>query len=457
MIQGLKLSVTLKVLVRCPSECVLLRNSAKAITPPLKNMSLFDSTIQKIETTAKQLGTHQNIIEQLKHPERLIEFNIPLLMDDGTMRMIPAWRSQYNSACGPYKGGIRFHESVSKDEVMTLSAWMAIKCAVVGVPFGGGKGGARINPRELSKKELERLSRGYMRMLASNITSDTDIPAPDVNTNAVIMGWMVDEYGKVTKKKDQAVVTGKSIKDGGSEGREAATGFGGACVTERIAKNVFRKHPKDITVAIQGFGNVGSYIAIFLHDMGFKIISLSDSHGAVLGSDSLNPYKVKKCVEEKGSVVGCYCAGDVCDYSEKNRIAIEEQLESEVDILIPAALESQINQDNVRRIKAKLIVEMANGAIDLKVEQILLDKGIVIVPDVLANAGGVAASFYEWTQNKKKKHWTESKVLGKLKNLMVKSFDKVSREAQSKKTDLRTAAYALAIQRIAKKMKTKPR
>jgi len=326
-------------------------------------MSLFESTIKKIETVAQKLRVHPNIIEQLKYPERVIEFNIPLLMDDGTVRMIPAWRSQYNSACGPYKGGIRFHESVSKDEVMALSAWMAIKCAVVGVPFGGGKGGAKIAPKELSVKELERMARGYMRMLAPSITSDTDVPAPDVNTNSTIMGWMVDEYEKISGKRDAAIVTGKAIKDGGSEGREAATGYGGAVTIDQAAKHILKKSPKDITIAIQGFGNVGSYAAKFLFDKGYKIMSLSDHHGALAGDQELNPYAVKKCADEKGFVAGCYCVGDVCDYSEKNRITIAEQLDSKVDILIPAAMESQITDDNARRIRAKVIVELANGPI----------------------------------------------------------------------------------------------
>ena len=416
-------------------------------------MSLFESTINKIEIIAKQLNIHPNIIEQLKYPERVLEFNIPLLMDDETVRMVPAWRSQYNNACGPYKGGIRFHESVSKDEVMALSAWMAVKCAVVGIPMGGGKGGVKIAPQELSIKELERLSRGYMRMLAPFITSDTDVPAPDVNTNSTIMGWMVDEYEKVSGKRDAAIVTGKAVKDGGSEGREAATGYGGAVIVDQAAKHILKKLPKDITVAIQGFGNVGSYVAKFLFDKGYKIVSLSDSHGALSGSQELNPYAVKKCADEKGYVAGCYCVGDVCDYSEKNQITIEEQLESNADILIPAAMESQITDDNARRIRAKVIVELANGPINPTAEPILLENGIVIVPDVLANAGGVAVSYYEWLQNKKKERWTEKKVLGKLEQLMIKSFDLVWEEAKTKKTDLRTAAYSLAIQRIAKKMK----
>lgn len=420
-------------------------------------MPLFVPTIKKIEDVAQKLRVHPNIIEQLKYPERVIEFNIPLLMDDGMVRMIPAWRSQYNNACGPYKGGIRFHESVSKDEVMALSAWMAIKCAVVGVPFGGGKGGARIAPKELSVKELERLSRGYMRMLAPAINSDTDIPAPDVNTNSTIMGWMVDEYGKISGKRDAAIVTGKAIKDGGSEGREVATGYGGACVVDQAAKHILKKTPKDITIAIQGFGNVGSYAAKFLFDKGYKIVSLSDHHGALAGDQELNPYAVKKCAEEKGFVAGCYCVGDVCDYSEKNRITIEEQLESNVDILIPAAMESQITDDNARRVKAKVIVELANGPINPSAEPILLKNGITIVPDVLANAGGVAVSYYEWLQNKKKERWTEKNVLGKLEKLMIKGFDQVWIEAKIKKTDLRTAAYSIAIKQIAKKMKINPR
>ncbi len=415
--------------------------------------NLFDQTIQKITTVAEELGIHPNIIEQLKYPQRVIEFTIPLKMNDGTMRMIPAWRSQYNNALGPYKGGIRFHETVHKDEVMALSAWMAIKCAVVGIPMGGGKGGAQINPRELSRPELERLSRGYMRLLAPAITSDTDVPAPDVNTNATIMGWMLDEYEKVTGRKDPAIITGKTVKDGGSEGREVATGFGGAVVVDQVAKHILKKKPEQITVAIQGFGNVGSYIAQFLFEKGYRIISLSDRHGAMTGKDPLNPMLIKKCVEEKGFVAGCYCVGDVCDYSEKYRITIEEQLESDVDILIPAALENQITEDNVRRIRAKTIIEMANGPVAPSAEKILLEKGVFIVPDVLANAGGVATSFFEWEQNKMHQRWTEQDVLSRLQNLMISAFQRVHQKAKEKKSDFRSAAYALAVEDIAKKMK----
>ncbi len=416
--------------------------------------NIFDQTAQKITALAERLGVHQNSIEQLKYPQRVIEFYIPLTMDDGTVRMIPAWRSQYNNALGPYKGGIRFHETVHKDEVMALSAWMAIKCAVAGIPMGGGKGGAQINPKELSANELEQLSRGYMRALAPLITSDTDIPAPDVNTNGIIMGWMMDEYAKITGKKDPAIVTGKLLSDGGSQGREVATGFGGAVIVDEVARTLLKKSPQDITVAIQGFGNVGSYLARFLFEKGYSIVSLSDRHGAIAtqGSNILNPVLVKQCEESKGRVAGCYCIGDVCDYDEKNRISVSDQLESEVDILIPAALENQITEDNVRRVRAKVIVELANGPISADAERVLIARGIPVVPDVLANAGGVVASYYEWLQNKTGEQWQESVVLEKVEKTLQKAYREVQELAHRHKTDLRSAAYLLAIDRIAKKM-----
>jgi glutamate dehydrogenase len=378
-------------------------------------------------------------------------------MDDGEIKVFTGYRSQYNNALGPYKGGIRYHPNVSLDEVMALSFWMMIKCATVGIPMGGGKGGVIVNPKDLSEGELERLSRGYIQKIWREIGSDKDVPAPDVYTNAKIMAWMRNEYEKLSGHSDPGVVTGKPIADGGSEGRESATGQGGAyCARELVKKMGWEG--KQITVAVQGFGNVGGYVAKILHKMGFKIVALSDSQGGVFNEDGVDPYKAEK-IKKAGGMLGCYCLGSVCTLNQISKdgpcrfISNEEILELDVDILVPAALENQIRADNAPRVKAKAIMEMANGPTTPEADEILKAKGITVVPDVLANAGGVTVSCFEWEQNLKNEHWTEVEVLKKLEEKMTGAFAEIWEMKEKHGVDMRTAAFALAIDRVAKAIK----
>lgn len=349
----------------------------------------------------------------LLHPQRQIEVNIALKLDNGKMRLVRGYRVQHNNWLGPYKGGLRYHPQVDLKEINLLAYLMTIKNALIGVPFGGAKGGLQIDPKALSKKELERLTRSFARALAPNIGPKIDVPAPDVNTNAQIMDWFADEYG------DKAVVTGKSLKNGGSEGREEATGLGGFFVLEKLIEKLKLKKP--LTVAIQGFGNVGSHIAGFLSGNGYKIVAVSNSREAKFNNKLLTPK--------------------------------EALLELPVDILIPAALENVITKDNVKNIKAKIILEMANGAITQEADEILQKRKVLVVPDVLANSGGVTVSYFEWLQNMKNEHWSREKVVSKLKKYMEKAFEEVWKMYQQEKISMRQAAYMIALRRLSESVR----
>ncbi|MDD4476999.1 MAG: Glu/Leu/Phe/Val dehydrogenase [Patescibacteria group bacterium] len=419
--------------------------------------ALFVNCLSQLDKAAKVINLDKNIHEILKNPDKILTVYIPVKMDDGEIKVFTGYRSQYNNALGPYKGGIRYHSNVSLDEVMALSFWMMIKCATVGIPMGGGKGGVIVNPKDLSEGELERLSRGYIQKIWREIGSDKDVPAPDVYTNAKIMAWMRNEYEKLSGHSDPGVVTGKPIADGGSEGRESATGQGGAyCARELVKKMGWEG--KQITVAVQGFGNVGGYVAKILHKMGFKIVALSDSQGGVFNEDGVDPYKAEK-IKKAGGMLGCYCLGSVCTLNQISKdgpcrfISNEEILELDVDILVPAALENQIRADNAPRVKAKAIMEMANGPTTPEADEILKAKGITVVPDVLANAGGVTVSCFEWEQNLKNEHWTEVEVLKKLEEKMTGAFAEIWEMKEKHGVDMRTAAFALAIDRVAKAIK----
>lgn len=353
------------------------------------------------------------------------------------------YRVQHNNWLGPYKGGLRYHSQVDLAEVNLLAFLMTIKNALIGVPFGGAKGGLQIDPKSLSKKELERLTRSFAKALAPNIGPKIDVPAPDVNTNAQIMDWFADEYG------DRAVVTGKSLKNGGSEGREEATGLGGFFVLEKLVSKLNLNKP--LTVAIQGFGNVGSQIASLL--TGYKIIALSDSQGAIFDKErqGFNIKLISACKLEKGLIADCYCIGSVCDVAARSeKIANEQLLELDVDILVPAALENVITKKNAKNIKAKIILEMANGAITQEADEILQKRKVLVVPDVLANSGGVTVSYFEWLQNMKNEHWSKEKVVADLKKYMENAFNEVWKIHQAQKVSMRSAAYMIALRRLAK-------
>lgn len=419
-------------------------------------VNLFDNALERLNLAAKAIDLNGDLLNILSIPQRIIEVNLPLKKDSGDLQIIKGYRVQYNNFLGPYKGGLRYHQNVDMAEVKSLALWMMIKNALVDVPFGGGKGGLGIDPKTFSEKELKRLTCEFARALAPNIGPNIDVPAPDVNTNSKIMDWFASEYSKVIGQRTPAVVTGKSIQNGGSEGREEATGMGGFFVLEKLIEKLGLKNP--LTVAVQGFGNVGSNMADILHDNGYKVVAVSDVKGGIYDAkeSGFNIDLVRECRIEKGFLAGCYCVGSVCDLAKKYEdgiISNEELLELDVDILIPAALENVITADNASKIKAKIVYEMANGPTTPEADDILNKKGILVVPDVLNNAGGVVVSYFEWLQNMYNEKWSKDEVNKKLEQKMVKAFGEVWKIHQEKKVTLRTAAYILALQRLSKKAK----
>lgn len=417
--------------------------------------SLFTESLWQLKKAA-DLSRQAAIFNLLKKPRKIIKVNLPLKLDNGRMKNFLGLRVQNNNALGPYKGGLRFHPNISLDEMKSLSLFMTLKSAVIGIPFGGGKGGIKVDPRQLSLKELERLTRQFARALSPYIGPKIDIPAPDVNTNAIIMSWFADEYGKIinNKKKGLAVVTGKPIGKGGSEGREEATAYGGFYVLKELLKKLGRKNNK-LKVIVQGFGNVGAHLAFLLFADGFKIIGLSDSKNEIVDKNGFDPNHIMKIKKAKGMIDGFYCRGSVCDHQEKmhQHFSNNTILTQPCDILIPAALENAITEKNAKKIKAKIVLEMANGAITPKALEILHKRKIIVVPDILANAGGVTVSYFEWQQNLADKYWAKAKVLNELEILMRRAFDQVWLTAEKYKTDLKTAGYILALEKIDKALK----
>lgn len=422
-------------------------------------MDPFDNALAQLHSAAKIMGLPNWLVEVLSTPQRQIEVTLPVKMDNGQVQAFRGFRVQYNNWLGPFKGGLRYHPRVDINEVKALAFWMMIKNGVVNVPFGGGKGGIEVDPKKLSQSELERLTREFAKALSANIGPMVDVPAPDVNTNAQIMEWIVEEYLRVTlglrrskapDLRSRAVVTGKPVGKGGSEGREEATGLGGFYVLEETIKRLGLKKP--LTVAIQGFGNVGSHIAELLYQDGYKVVALSDSKGAIYdqSGEGFNVGLVKKCKEEKGFIAGCYCVGSVCDLAQKHKgeITNEALLESPVDILIPAALEAVLTKDNAARIAAKIVLEMANGPTTPEADKILNEKGVVVVPDVLANSGGVTVSYFEWYQNLHQESWSLERVREELRKKMDHAFNEVWKISQEKEVSLRTAAFILALDRL---------
>lgn len=408
--------------------------------------------------SAKNLGTDPFLMARLSEPERVIEVSIPMKMDNGQVVSFTGYRVQHNNIRGPYKGGLRFHPQVSLDEVKALAFWMTMKNAVVDVPFGGAKGGITVNPKGLSEKELETLSRLFTWRIADFIGPEKDVPAPDVNTNPKIMAWIADEYSKIVGKKTPAVVTGKPIEVGGSEGREEATGLGGSYVLSWLLKKL-GKNPQALTVAVQGFGNVGKNIAFYLSQLGFKVVAVSDSKGTLYIPNGISDIdEVEKCKEEKGLLAGCYCVGGVCDLKNRKdlggkELKADDILTLPVDILIPAALEDVVTGRNAGEIHAKIILEMANGPTTLEADQILEKRGVTVIPDILANSGGVTVSYFEWYQNLHNQKWTKDDVFKKLKIKMEKATEDIFETAKEFKVTLREAAYLVALKRIAAKVR----
>jgi len=410
----------------------------------------------QLENAAKKIALEPLLKNKLLNPDRTIEVSVPVKLDSGRIKNFRGYRVQHNNIRGPYKGGLRYHLHVDMAEVKALAMLMTIKNAVVDVPFGGAKGGIKVDPHRLSALELETLTREFTRKISPLIGPELDVPAPDVNTNPVIMSWIADEYAKTTDQVKLAVVTGKPIELGGSEGRNEATGLGGTFVLKEIIR-ILGKRPGDLTVAIQGFGNVGFFIAKFLHEAGFKVVAISEEKGGVYIPDCIDDIDVlHNCKIKKGFVAGCYCAGSVCDMNNKNKLkAIDigpaEVLELPVDIVVPAALGNSITVENASKIKAKIVLEMANGPTTTRANEILDKRGVLVIPDVLANAGGVAVSYFEWYQNMHHEKWTKEKVFTKLEQKMKKAVDAVYESAEKHKVDLREAAYIVALERLQEK------
>ncbi|WP_213530128.1 Glu/Leu/Phe/Val family dehydrogenase [Paenibacillus cisolokensis] len=410
-----------------------------------ENLNPYEIAQRQIEEAASHLQLPAHVVEFLKKPKRVLSVNFPVKMDDGTVRVFEGFRSQHNDALGPNKGGIRFHPDVTMDEVKALSMWMSFKCGVVGLPYGGGKGGVICDPRKLSKGELERVSRGFMEAIAEIVGPEKDIPAPDVYTTPEIMGWMMDTYSRLRGAFTPGVITGKPLIVGGSKGRNEATARG--CVfTIEEAMRQLGKPMQGATVAIQGYGNAGRIAAKLLSEQGCTIVAVSDSGGAIYLPEGLPVDEIGRLKDEKGSVRY---------FEAANAITNEELLELEVDILIPAALENVITAANASRIKAKIVAEAANGPTTPEADKVLFEKGIVVIPDILANAGGVTVSYFEWVQNLANFYWSEEEVNSKLKVKMTESYGVVSELASKHNVPLRTAAYMVSIQRIAEAMKAR--
>ncbi len=393
----------------------------------------------EVENLAESQLVSPADLKILKHPRRILQTNFPIIMDDGSTKIITAFRVQYNDDLGPGKGGIRFHQSVDLDEVTELAFTMALKTSLAGLPFGGAKGGVRINPKDFSEAELEKISRGYVREFYKFLGPQTDIPAPDVNTNPQIMAWMLDEYEKITGEKTPAFITGKPVEEGGSEGRDKSTAMGAFYILQEEYKN--EQDKSKIKVAIQGFGNAGSVVARLLSDEGFSVVAVSDVSGGIYNKEGLDIEKLEKFIyEEKNpSVIG---------FSGGEEITNKELLELDVDLLIPAALGDVITKENVENIKADKILELANGPISVEAEKVLLEKKVRIIPDLLANAGGVIVSYFEWVQNLENEHWSLEDVNKKLKKKIITAYRKVLNLAEEKNIPLKKAAYIIAMERI---------
>ncbi|MCA9100347.1 MAG: Glu/Leu/Phe/Val dehydrogenase [Planctomycetales bacterium] len=424
--------------------------SSRTTSSPTKDANggdVFADAVRRLDTAGRHLDIDPEAIERLKHPRAMLTVSIPTRMDDGSLRVLTGYRVQHDNTRGPTKGGIRYHPEVSLDEVKALAFWMTCKCALIDIPYGGAKGGVIVNPKELSRLELERLSRGFIQQMADFIGPDTDIPAPDVYTNAMVMGWMMDEYSKIMRRRVPDVITGKPIPLGGSLGREDATGRGGYNCITRLSHRL-GKAPADTRVAVQGFGNVGQSAARLLHADGYRVVAVSDSQGGIYQPDGFDVPSLIQFKNESRELKAVYCSGSVCEMINAATVTNEELLELDVDVLIPAALGNQISTANAARIRAPVIVELANGPTTSDADPILNERGVLVVPDILANAGGVTVSYFEWTQNRQGMSWSIDEVHRRLQAKMVSAFDTVYDKARHEEISLRDAAYAEALTRL---------
>jgi glutamate dehydrogenase (NADP+) len=416
--------------------------------------SLFADASQRLERAMKYVSISEDALEHLKHPKISLSVSIPVRMDNGSLRIFQGYRVRYDDTRGPGKGGVRYHPNVTLDEVQSLAFWMTFKCAVLNLPFGGAKGGVTVNPKELSKLELERLTRGYIDAIADFIGPDVDIPAPDVYTNPMIVGWMMDQYSIIRRQLTPAVVTGKPITLGGSLGRDTATAMGAFFVIEAMMPK-FDLPPQETSVAVQGFGNAGAHIAELLSKAGYKVVAVSDSQGGVYCKKGLDIPSIRRFKESQKGIKALYCEDSVCNVVEHEVITNEELLTLDVDVLIPAALENQITEENAKDIKAKIIFEVANGPTTSGADKILEEKGIYVFPDILVNAGGVTVSYFEWVQNRSGLYWTLQEVNQRLKQKMVEETEPIWQLSQELGISLRTAAYVHALNRLGEAINAK--
>ncbi len=420
--------------------------------------SAFANALTQLRTAAALAGVSADVLRRLEHHDRIVEVSLPLLRTSGNsmtmgqptgqLEIFTGYRAQHNNARGPYKGGIRFHQNVSLDEVKALSLWMTLKTAVADIPMGGGKGGVIVDPKTLAPDELEALSRAYARGIADVIGVDKDVPAPDVNTTPQIMAWIRDEYEKYVGHAEPGVITGKPIEAGGSEGRDVATSEGAVYVWQQAAQKL-EMLPEKTRAAIIGFGNAGSFLALRLHQLGFKVVSVSDSKGGIFAPAGLDIPAVIEHKKQTHSVIGFTGAQS----NSVQNISIDEQLALDVELLCPAALENQITKDNAATVRARAILELANGPTTPEADAMLESKNIVVIPDILANAGGVTTSYFEWVQNREGTHWTREEVFKKLQEKMTAAFEAVWQTSQEKKISLRKAAGVVAVMRLAAALK----
>jgi glutamate dehydrogenase len=403
-----------------------------------ESRELLVSTQTVIKEALDKLGYPDEVFELLKEPLRLLTVRMPIRMDDGKVKIFTGYRAQHNDAVGPTKGGVRFHPEVSEDEVKALSIWMSLKCGIVDLPYGGGKGGIICDPREMSFRELERLSRGYVRAISQIVGPTKDIPAPDVFTNSQIMAWMMDEYSAIREYESPGFITGKPLVLGGSHGRETATAKGVTIVIREAAqkRGIALEGAR---VVVQGFGNAGSFLAKFMHDAGAKVIGISDAYGGLYDPDGLDIDYLLDRRDSFGTVTKLF----------KDTITNQQLLELDCDVLVPAAIENQITKNNAHNIKAGIVVEAANGPTTLEATKILTERGVLLVPDVLASAGGVTVSYFEWVQNNQGYYWSEEEVHQKLELVMTKAFDNVYTTSQNRGIDMRLAAYMVGVRKMA--------
>lgn len=399
---------------------------------------LFSRSLARVQEAARHASVDAEALLRLSMPARVLEVAVPVRMDDGSLRVFRGYRVQYDDSRGPFKGGIRFHPQVDLAEVKSLALWMALKCAVVDIPFGGSKGGVEVDPRQLSLAELERLSRSYLRAIADVIGVDRDVPAPDVYTNARVMAWMADEYAAIVRRVEPGVITGKPVGKGGSLGRDDATGRGGYFVLKELEAQR-QWSPQQVRVAVQGFGNAGQHLARLLHADGYRIVGISDSRGGLYVPDGID---VPQAIEHKNAT------GRLPQVPGGQSLVGGELLVLDVDVLAPAALENQLTAANAGQVRAKVVLELANGPTTAEADAILHERGVLVVPDVLANAGGVTVSWFEWLQNRAGAYWTLQEVHEKLAARMRSQCHAVQARMQSLGSSMRTAAYAVALERL---------